>query len=93
MVINYLGNGLHALQDYYCHINAGANMPSDDSQVSAFYHGEVGTKADVYISTDGAGFIKHPQQVAVENLFDSVNMDYRLIDNGTLKWVYQYSPM
>ncbi|MGE5458909.1 MAG: hypothetical protein ACM3NJ_00505 [Methanobacterium sp.] len=90
--MNYLGNGLHAVQDYYSHMNAGSNASTTYNLLSPFHHGEIGTTVDVYFSVDGSSYCKFPYQAAVENLYDSVNMDYAPIDNGTMQWVYSMNP-
>ncbi|MGE5370688.1 MAG: hypothetical protein ACM3QZ_01755 [Solirubrobacterales bacterium] len=91
LALQYLGNGLHPLQDYYAHMNAGVYY-TGTGWTSNFHHGERGTFVDMYISFDGYNFVKMPYPVEVETLYDSVNADYTMV-NGSLVWVYQRKPV
>jgi len=80
--LTYLGNGLHALQDYYAHMIAGYydTSTADKSFWEACHHGEIGHKTDVWKGT------KKYKQVPKECLYDSTSADLVLDEFGEPYW-------
>lgn len=89
LALTYLGNGLHALQDYYAHMNAGKNAPSSGNKwLEAFHHGETGVKVDVYKYDYRNKIQKYNKQFALESLLDSTSADYASpTANESPRWI------
>jgi hypothetical protein len=69
--LQHLGKGLHPLQDYYAHMNAGVNHRFEVF-IAPFFHGELFVGVPLY---DESFQIIMPN-AKLERMFDDIHMDY-----------------
>lgn len=80
LAYTYIGNGLHPLQDYFAHMNAGS-QPSNLKWLEDVHHGEQGRIADLYMTSSSTQIKSDKVSIPMELLYDATNVDFK--DN---KW-------